>query len=169
MILGPDMSLKEVCEKKLNRALLRFSFCFFILSLSLASLIYLKRYETLLSLELEKLTKEERRLSGMVIKLKNYRLFPLFKEEDQFETFLKAMDTLKTHVDNILLNTKVQKEAIWFEINVNGECSSRKLFYILDFIEDSVWPPYIIKSIELKNGTKGVAYNLLMETVLVSK
>ncbi len=163
------MSLKEVCEKKLNKALLLFSLCFLIFSLSLTSSFYLKRYEKLLYLELEELTEEEKRLRDITIKLSNYRLFPLFKEEDQFETFLRSMDVLKTYADNILLNTKVQEGAIWFEINVNGECSSEELFQILDFVEDSMWPPYIIRSVELKNGTKGVAYNLLMETVLVNK
>ena len=126
------MNLKELCDKKFNKALLLFSLFFLIFSLSLASSLYLKRYEKLLYIELENLAKEEKRLRDMEIKFKDYQLIPLFKEENHFETFLKSMDVLKTRVNNIMLNAKVQEGSIQFEINISGECSSEKLFDILD-------------------------------------
>ncbi len=164
MSSNSSTSLKEFCKRELDRALLIFLVGFFLAMLGISSVIYLKRYDRALSEALRGLSDIQEALCKVDVEYEKLKALPVVPVPgtDTMRVMADALDKLRSLAEEVRVD--ISDEA--FGVEVSGEGDFQVVAEILDLIEESTLPVYLIKGLSLKPSPLGVRYRISLRAVL---
>lgn len=155
--------LREFCRRELDKALLALLVCFFLAMLGISSVVYLKRYDQALSGALKELSDIQGYLHKVDVEYGKLKAFPVVSVSDPMQVMADALDRLRSLAGEVRVEVSNGKA---FEIEVSGEGDFQTVTKILDLVEESSLPVYLIKGLSLKPSPSGVIYRISLQAIL---